>query len=163
MPRLKLFAKPSTLRVVIDTNLFVRGLMEATATRALLEAWRAERFTLVTSEALLTEIVTVLTRPKFRRYFSLTEVAELVELVVEHSEIIEPDEHLHLCRDPKDNIFLDVAVAARANYIVTGDDDLKGDIHLKEHMRRKYRVHIVSMPEFMATLERPRGCFPFGR
>jgi putative PIN family toxin of toxin-antitoxin system len=127
--------------------------MKGEVTRPLIEAWKAERFTLITSEALLTEVVTVLTRPKFRRYFALAEVAELVELIVERSEIVEPIEHLDLCRDPKDNVFLDVAVAGHADYIVTGDDDLKDDAALKAQMQGAYSVRIVGVPEFMAILE----------
>ncbi len=37
---------------------------------------------------------------------------------------IEPTEHVTVCRDPKDNQFLDVALASGAPYLVTGDKDL---------------------------------------
>ncbi len=47
MPRLRLFGKPSTPRTVIDTNLFVRGLMKGAITRPLIEAWKAERLVLI--------------------------------------------------------------------------------------------------------------------
>lgn len=161
MQKLKRFGKRSTPRVVIDTNLFVRGLMGGSVTRPVLEAWKQKRFTLVASEALLTEIVTVLARPKFRRFFSLADVTELVQLIGEQGEITEPTMRLELCRDPKDNIFLEVAVAGQCDYLVTGDDDLKGDVALKSKMQTTYGVAILSAPEFMRALDAPQGCLPF--
>ncbi|MBI5303093.1 MAG: putative toxin-antitoxin system toxin component, PIN family [Chloroflexi bacterium] len=161
MQKLKRFGRRSTPRVVIDTNLFVRGLMNGPVTRPLIEAWKQKRFTLVTSEALLTEIVTVLARPKFRRYFALADVTELVQLIVEQGEIVEPTVRLQLCRDPKDNVFLDIAVTGHCNFLVTGDDDLKGDDALKSKMQNTYGVSILSAPEFIRALDAPQGCLPF--
>lgn len=37
---------------------------------------------------------------------------------------VQPMEHVAVCRDPKDNQFLDVAIAANAPFLVTGDNDL---------------------------------------
>ncbi|MEW5717462.1 MAG: putative toxin-antitoxin system toxin component, PIN family [Chloroflexota bacterium] len=139
----------------------MRGLMKGHIAAPLIEAWRAGRFTLVTSEMIMAEIAAVLTRPKFRKYFALPEVTELLELIAEQGEIVEPVEHLEWCRDPKDNVFLDVAVAGKAAYLVTGDDDLKGDATLKTNLQRAYGVKIVSVPELLIILDRPRGCLPW--
>lgn len=160
MPKSNLFARPSTMRVVVDTNLFVRGLMQGRVTAPLIQAWRNGRFTLVTSETLMAELAAVLTRPKFRKYFALSEITELLELITEQGEIVESAECLAWCRDPKDNVFLDVAVAGQAAYLVTGDNDLKDDPALKIKMQNAYNVKIVSAPEFMLILEQPRGCLP---
>jgi predicted nucleic acid-binding protein len=70
---------------------------------------------------------------------------------------------LDWCRDPKDNVFLDVAVAGNGEYIVTGDDDLKDDAVLKARMKNVCGVTIVGAPEFMMVLEERRGCWPFRR
>jgi len=67
-------------------------------------------------------------------------------------ELVEPTIHVRLCRDPKDDVFLDVAISGRVPYLVTGDDDLKGDEALKSKMHKVYGVHIVSVPEFLAIL-----------
>jgi hypothetical protein len=143
---------------VVDTNLFVRGLLKGPVTLPLIEAWKAERFKLVTSEKLLAELFEVLARPKFRRYFTREDVEELGELIYERAEMVEPTIHVTLCRDPKDNIFLDVAIAGKVPYLVTGDDDLKGDKALKEKMCNEYGVRIVSVPEFLAVLSsQPEG------
>jgi len=137
---------------VVDTNLFVRGLLKGPVTLPLILAWKEERFKLVTSEALLAELFKVLARPKFRRYFTREDIEELGELLYERAEMVEPTIHVTLCRDPKDDIFLEVAIAGQVPYLVTGDDDLKGDEELKEKMRSEYGVRIVSVPEFLAIL-----------
>ncbi len=38
--------------------------------------------------------------------------------------IIEVDEIITECRDPKDNKYLELAVSGRADYLITGDQDL---------------------------------------
>ncbi len=96
------------IRAVIDTNLFVRGLLKGPATLPLIQAWREQRFRLVTSEELLTELFEVLARPKFSCYFTREDVRELGDLIYEQAEIIEPDVHINPCRDPKDHIFLEL-------------------------------------------------------
>ena len=141
-----------TPRVVIDTNLFVRGLLKGPVTMPLIQAWKAGLFQLITSEALLAELFEVLGRPKFARYFTPDDVRELGELIYERAEVVEPAAHIALCRDPKDDIFLDVAMAGQANYLVTGDDDLKGDLMLRERAHSEYGVQIVGVPEFLALL-----------
>ena len=152
MPRSNAPEQPSIPRAVVDTNLFVRGLLKGPVSLPLIQAWKEEHFMLVTSEELLAELFEVLARPKFRRYFTREDVEELGELLYERAEIVEPTIHVRLCRDPKDDIFLNVAIAGRVPYLVTGDDDLKGDEALKGKMHKEYGVHIVSVPEFLAIL-----------
>jgi len=62
---------------VVDTNLFVRGLLKGPVSLPLIQAWKEGRFTLVASEELLAELFEVLARPKFRRYFTREDVEEL--------------------------------------------------------------------------------------
>jgi putative PIN family toxin of toxin-antitoxin system len=140
------------LKVVIDTNLFVRGLLKGPVTLPLIQAWREERFQLVTSEKLLTELFEVLARPKFARYFTTDDVRQLGRLIYERAEVIEPTVHINLCRDPKDDIFLDVAIAGKAAYLITGDDDLKGDQRLMKYMDDEYGVQILGVTEFLSLL-----------
>jgi len=152
MPKSSLPEQPSMLRVVIDTNLFVRGLLKGPVTIPLMQAWKEQRFKLVTSEKLIAELFEVLARPKFNRYFIKDDVRELGELIYEMAEMVEPTVHVALCRDPKDDIFLDAAIAGRVHYLVTGDDDLKGDQTLKTKMRDEYGVQIMGVPKFLAVL-----------
>jgi len=138
--------------VVVDTNVFVRGLLRSAVVVPLINAWKANRFRLLTSEGLLQELVEVLARPKLRKYFQEEQVKELLLLISEQGKAVEPSQHVSFCRDPKDNIFLDVAIAGQADYLVTEDDDLKDDEELKTRMRDEYGVEIVDVLEFMAAL-----------
>jgi putative PIN family toxin of toxin-antitoxin system len=140
------------LRVVVDTNLFVRGLLKGPITAPLIQAWKEGRFTLVTAEKLIAELLTVLARPKFSPLITRDDVRELGELIYERAEIVEPALHLELCRDPKDNVFLEVAIAGNASYLVTGDSDLKDDPSLKDKMREAYGLHIMGVTEFLIFL-----------
>mgnify|MGYP001130456719 CR=1 FL=1 len=60
MPKSSLPEQLSTLRVVIDTNLFVRGLLKGPVTLPLIQAWKEQRFQLVTSEKLIAELFEVM-------------------------------------------------------------------------------------------------------
>jgi len=131
----------------------VRGLLKGPVTLPLIEAWKTGAFQLVTSEQMLTELFEVLARPKFARYFTQDDARELGDLIYERAEVVEPAIHVTLCRDPKDDIFLDTAIAGQVNYLVTGDDDLKGDEVLVARMRREHNVEIVGVPEFLTHLE----------
>ena len=145
-------AQNSMPRAVVDTNLFVRGLLRGPVTRPLLFAWSDGRFQLVTSENLLAELFQVLARPKFSQYFTADDVRELGDLIYERAEVVQTTTHVALCRDPKDNIFLDAAIAGRADYLVTGDNDLRGDRVLVKRMYNEHGVRIVGVPEFLAAL-----------
>lgn len=142
------------MQVVLDLNLFVSALIEKTATRAILDHWRTQQFVLVLSERLLAELRAVLARPKFQRYFTVDDVQILIALLEEHAEFVEPTIRLELSRDAKDNILLDVAATAHANYLVTGDKDLLDDPVLIKTMLEQYGVQVVTANTFLEILAR---------
>jgi len=49
---------------------------------------------------------------------------ELIDNLVETIEFINVTEQINECRDPKDNKYLELAVSGKAQYIITGDEDL---------------------------------------
>jgi len=156
MPRSRKPAAKSMLRAVLDTNLFVRGLLKGPVTLPLIQAWKAGDFQLVTSEQMLAELFEVLSRPKFARYFTQDDARALGDLIYERAKVVQPVIHVTLCRDPKDDMFLDAAIAGQAHYLVSGDDDLKGDDVLIAKMKHEYNVRIVGVPEFLKQLETRR-------
>ena len=54
----------------------------------------------------------------------LTTIKNLLKNLIRIGDFIEPKTKITVCRDPKDNKFLELAVAGKANCIVTGDKDL---------------------------------------
>jgi putative PIN family toxin of toxin-antitoxin system len=140
------------LKVVIDTNLFVRGLLKGKITLPLIEAWVNDAFVLVTAEELIEELAEVVTRPRLRAYIPKGDSDKLIELIYRKAIVVKPSERPPLCRDPDDYPVLGSAIAGQANFIVTGDDDLKDDRRLKREMAA-FGVQIMSAPEFLALLE----------
>lgn len=97
---------------------------------------------LIASRETLEEFRGVISRKKF----GLQEVAAEIAAVVEAaSVIVEPEQKFKAVeRDPKDNLFLECAIAGGAEYIVTGDNDL---LSLKEFRG----VKIISAEELLSA------------
>ncbi len=122
---------------VIDTNVFVTALLRGTAPRRVYEAFLRGQLTPVFSPDTLAELLEVLTRPSLRVLMADDEVRAFLALIRRDAVMVTPTRHVDACRDPKDNIFLDCALAAQA-VLVTGDHDLLDGISIlppKEFLR----------------------------
>jgi uncharacterized protein len=115
------------VRVVLDTNIWVRGFLRAESYPGrVVDAWRARHFSLVTSEPLLDELADVLSRPKVRRKTGLT-TAQATQFVTELrtvSDLVTIPGTLRLCRDPDDDPLIETAILGQAAVIVSQDEDL---------------------------------------
>jgi putative PIN family toxin of toxin-antitoxin system len=89
----------------------------------------------------------VLRRPKFRGYSNFDiRALELLDDVNEFGKIVEPDVHFRVCTDPDDDEFLDTAVAANAEYLITGNK--------RDFPPYSFRgVRIVSPTEFLSLIK----------
>lgn len=146
--RLPLKSKPpgkqGLMRVVIDTNIWISFLIGQSLT-GLSEAIIADRITILFSDELFGELIEVLQRPKFKKYFSNTAIEELIALLYDRVEWVKISRHFEDCRDKKDNFLLDLSVSGRADYLVTGDEDLLT-------LNPFHGVEIVSYRTFQASL-----------
>jgi putative PIN family toxin of toxin-antitoxin system len=79
---------------------------------------------LLFSQELIDEFVEVAQRPKFRKYFSLDDIEDLLTKVRAKAEFISVTSIVELCRDPKDNFLLALAQDGNATHLLTGDKDL---------------------------------------
>ena len=79
---------------------------------------------LVVSAETFHELTRKVLEPKFDKYFSGTDRADLLTRIAAGSEWTEISERVSVCRDPKLNMMLETALAGRADCIVTGDKDL---------------------------------------
>lgn len=94
------------------------------------------------SEATFQEFQTVLSRSKFDKYVSLQVRSEFIFRLRLESELVEILERVDLCRDEKDNKFLEVAINGKADYLITGDNDL--------FVLRSFQdVKIITINEFL--------------
>jgi putative PIN family toxin of toxin-antitoxin system len=116
------------LRAVIDTNLFVSGLISRYGQpQRLIVEFRRDAFSLVISEQLRSELEEVLQRRKLRLRYGLTaeETAAFLLLADAKAAKVDPSGSLPIViRDPKDAIVLAAALEGNVDYLVTGDNDL---------------------------------------
>jgi uncharacterized protein len=110
-------------KVIIDTNLWISFLL--TKDFAKFDAIIADqKCTLVFSEELIHEIIEVTQRSKFRKYFALNDVEDLLMKLKELAIFIDVTSVVKVCRDIKDNFLLALAIDAKATHLITGDKDL---------------------------------------
>ena len=76
------------------------------------------------SQELLNEFLEVVKRPKFRRFFSSTDIENILETIDEYADFIEVKSAIKVCRDSKDNFLLSLSVDGNVDYLLTGDKDL---------------------------------------
>lgn len=115
------------MQIVPDTNMVISGLMWQGTPRKLIEAFRDQRLVLATSPTLLAELAEVLSRDKFalRLQKARLSARELVEDYRRLARVIgAPPLPEPVCRDPDDDAVLACALAAQADMIVSGDNDL---------------------------------------
>jgi uncharacterized protein len=141
------------IKLVLDLNLFISALIGKPATKALLDHWRSNHFVLVLSRELAVQLLQVVARPKFKNNFTDAQAQELSELILENAQFVEPTLTLTLCRDAKDNILLEIAATAKANYLVTGDGDLLDDPVLIKTMFDEYGVEVIRAREMLEILD----------
>jgi putative PIN family toxin of toxin-antitoxin system len=112
------------MRFVFDTNVVVSALLfeQSRPAQAFFGALQREEILLSTD--LVNEISRVIHREKFDRYVSQEQRDQFLIALVQSGTLIEITEAIHACRDPKDNMILELAVSGQANTIVSGDNDL---------------------------------------
>ena len=115
------------MRVVIDTNVLIAGLLWHGSPHALLTQVRSGALNLVSSPALLVELADVLSRTKFDAVLKRTSTSRerLLAEVRQLTQVLDPLPLAQpVCRDPDDDKVLALALAARVELIVSGDRDL---------------------------------------
>jgi uncharacterized protein len=111
-------------RFVIDTGIYVSAVMLVTSTPALAVEKAFAEATVLSSDASLMELAEVFGRRKFLRYTTDELRRSFYRQVFLRSEIVSVTSVVEVCRDPKDNLFLSLAIDGRANIVLTGDADL---------------------------------------
>lgn len=112
------------LRAVLDVNVVVSALLLADSVPRRIFDHVVNRGRLLLSIPVLIELDEVLRRPKFDRHLSEELRLEFLAALVREAELVEPTCDLHVCRDPNDDKFLNLAVSGRATHIISGDADL---------------------------------------
>ena len=111
-------------RYVLDTNVIVSALLfpESIPGQAFFDARR--RGDVLLSAETVKEIADVLRRPKFDRYVLPEERDWFLATLIGQARFVEPTESIRVCRDPKDDKWLELAVGGDAALVISGDADL---------------------------------------
>lgn len=138
------------LRVVLDTNLFVSSLLIKSGLPAhALDAWRERKYLLITSPALIAEIVNTLSYDRIRRKYLITneDVALLISLLEQDALIVPGQTNLSgvIPDDPDDEQVLTCALEGQADLIASGDRHL---LELKEFEG----IPILTVRQFLEIL-----------
>ena len=141
-------------RATFDTNIFVRALIQKeNLANHLISLWLEGRFILVLSQAIVAEIRGVLLRPALMRelQYTRTEAMRLINLLPQAS-IVEITTLSELCRDPKDDIFIDCAISGRVQFLVSTDNDLVDDPELSKALY-EFGVEVIEPPNFLEKIQ----------
>lgn len=111
------------VRGVFDTNVLVSAALVAGVPRKAFDKL-LDHGTVLVSVPVLLELAEVLHREKFDKYVTHDERMRLLISFLKVAEMIETNETIAVCRDPKDDKLLELAVSGNADFLVTGDKDL---------------------------------------
>lgn len=115
------------MKVVLDTNVIISGLLFHGPPGKIINLWVEERIIVLFSQALLEEYLAVLLRPKFKRFGTPLErqviLTDLIEL--DNSVFVQPGTKLSIIKeDSDDNRVMECALEGQAECIVSGDSHL---------------------------------------
>lgn len=111
--------------VVLDTNILVSYLWGSAHCLRIVRAMLLEnRFTPVVTPEIIGEFDDVVSRPRIKRHIGEITPAIFKREYLLFAHMVHPHERVMICDDPDDNMLLECAQTADADYIVTGDDDL---------------------------------------
>ncbi len=108
------------LRLVLDTNIIVSSVLKLDSLqRSVFVLATAKPARLYISQAILHEYAEILARPELR--IARGSRLQALRLIKNHAHVVVPSRTLDVASDPDDNIFLECADAARADYLITGN------------------------------------------
>ncbi len=117
------------LRVVIDTNVIVSGILSRKGAPAeLLNIWRERRFLLLSSSDIVAEVRAVMQYPRIRHKYNISddEIEQTITLLEHDALLVAGDSNVvgSVLHDPQDEMFLACALDGLADVIVSGDHHL---------------------------------------
>ena len=121
-------------RATLDTNIFFRALIRnGNTANHLITLWLEKQYVLVLPRFVVDEVKEVVSRSNLiKKYqYALQAVHELIDLLTQRAVFVEIPYSYQLCRDRKDDPFVDCAIWGRVQFLVSYDNDLVADPELK--------------------------------
>jgi putative PIN family toxin of toxin-antitoxin system len=119
-------------KIVIDTNVIVSALIQRSYPYLILnEAFSNKNIKVCISEELLEEYIHVLNREKFKKFPDFEANAQFLLLdIANYSQIYAPNRKIDIISDKDDNKLLEIAEAAKAHFLITGNHN---DFTMKQY------------------------------
>ena len=136
--------KEKAITVVIDTNVLVSALIFKGDSSCLIDIWEKGDIRPLFSKATFEEFRRVLEYPKF--HLSSQEINAIIrEDVLPFFDVIAPiEEKTGFSRDPEDDKFITLAIAADADFVISGDKDLL-------ILKKVGKTRIIRLSDFLKT------------
>lgn len=110
-------------KIILDTNLWISFLISKDF--CFLDNYVEKgKVKLIFSEELFVEFISVVKRPKLKKYFGETDTKRLIQIINKYGILQVVSSKIEQCRDKKDNFLLNLAIDSQADFLVTGDKDL---------------------------------------
>ncbi len=110
--------------IVFDVSALVGAPYDATGCRNSPCAGALDTDRIAVSEPVLAELLDVFARPRLRRFVRPEMRDGIVSELFAHGVFFTPEERVTDCRDSKDNMYLELALASGSGTIVSSDGDL---------------------------------------
>lgn len=140
------------MRLVLDTNVLVAALIAGhnqSPPVLLYDAWELNLFELFTSNYQIEELTRVLAYPKLERFITPNQARRLLVNLSARAVVLASTPHVALSPDPNDNPILAIALAANADYLVSGDKR-----HILE-LKKIENTHIITARAMLDILHFP--------
>jgi uncharacterized protein len=112
------------IKVIFDSNCLVSAFLSPDSIVANSIRKALEIGVLLTSEECFKEVMDVILRPKFKKYYLEEDLIFFQEVLLKELQFQTVISQVSVCRDPKDDKFLSLALDSKADFLVTGDKDL---------------------------------------
>ncbi len=133
------------MKIVVDTNVLVSGILWKGNPFQVVDLWAKQKVNLLVSRLILDEYERILTALA-KKYHNETFALKWLPLIAEDSILIEAPHHFTGCNDPDDNKFVDCAVAGKAEFIISGDQDLLD-------LQSVLNISVVTPTEFLTVFK----------
>ncbi len=131
------------VRIVLDTNILISGLLYPGKPRKLIDLAINGRIEVVSSWEMIGELREVLARDKFG--LSKTEQLEMVNFIISMSRMVVLKSRFKIVKDPDDDMVANTAYDGKVAYIVSGDK------HLLE-LKKFSGIRIVKASEMLKLI-----------
>jgi hypothetical protein len=110
-------------KIILDTHLWISFLISNNL-HQLNKLIKNKKIILIFSDELIEEFINVVSRPKFKKYFQKSDIEKMLEYFDQYGKIAEVASDIQICRDKKDNFLLHLSIDSKADFLITGDNDL---------------------------------------